>query len=154
MNQPSYIRLFKLILIYWPLLLASGIAAIVFVLFNSASIWITATMINNVLIDFPALVAENDKLLVNEIAPRFHNSGHLTIEAFNISQFENHVRAVCNLESLPIKKISNAEMYNVLGFEIQKYKKRNYKKNEFFYDYQKKKPRDGRKMGHLTVLKD
>ena len=45
-------------------------------------------------------------------------------------------------------------MYNVLGFEIQKYKKRNYKKNEFFYDYQKKKPRDGRKMGHLTVLKD
>tara|TARA_X000000368_G_scaffold401348_1_gene374151 strand:+ start:1962 stop:3797 length:1836 start_codon:yes stop_codon:yes gene_type:complete len=63
MNQPSYIRLFKLILIYWPLLLASGIAAIVFVLFNSASIWITATMINNVLIDFPALVAENDKLL-------------------------------------------------------------------------------------------
>ena len=57
MNQPSYIRLFKLILTYWPLLIASGIAAIVFVLFNSASIWITATMINNVLIDF------NDKIL-------------------------------------------------------------------------------------------
>jgi subfamily B ATP-binding cassette protein MsbA len=63
MNQPSYIRLFKLILTYWPLLVASGIAAIVFVLFNSASIWITATMINNVLIDFNDMVAENTRLL-------------------------------------------------------------------------------------------
>ena len=99
-------------------------------------------------------ITANGKLLVNELAPRFHNSGHLTIEAFNISQFENHVRAICNLNSMQIKKISNAEMRNVLGFEIQKYKKRNLKKNEFFYDYQKKEPRDGRKMGHLTVLKD
>ncbi len=66
MNQPSYIRLFKLILTYWPLLVASGIAAIVFVLFNSASIWITATMINNVLIDFNDMVAENARLLALE----------------------------------------------------------------------------------------
>ena len=55
---------------------------------------------------------------------------------------------------MPIKKISNAEMYNVLGFEIQDYKKRNFKKNEYFHDYQKKEPRAGRKMGHVTVLKD
>jgi len=66
MNQPSYIRLFKLILTYWPLLVASGIAAIVFVLFNSASIWFTATMINNVLIDFNDMVAENARLLALE----------------------------------------------------------------------------------------
>ena len=99
-------------------------------------------------------ITETDELLVNELAPRFHNSGHLTIEAFNISQFENHVRAVCNLKSNPVEKISNAEMYNVLGFEIQEYKKRIFKKNEFFYDYLKKKPREGRKMGHLTILKD
>ena len=66
MNQSSYIRLFKLILTYWPLLVASGIAAIVFVLFNSASIWITATMINNVLIDFNDMVAENARLLALE----------------------------------------------------------------------------------------
>ena len=99
-------------------------------------------------------ITENDDLLVNEIAPRFHNSGHLTIEAFNISQFENHVRAVCNLDSRPIEKISNAEMYNVLGFEIQDYKKRTFKKNEFFHDYLKKEPREGRKMGHLTIFKD
>ena len=66
MNQSSHIRLFKLILTYWPFLVASGIAAIVFVLFNSASIWITATMINNVLIDFNDMVAENARLLALE----------------------------------------------------------------------------------------
>ena len=99
-------------------------------------------------------ITKKDELLVNELAPRFHNSGHLTIEAFNISQFENHVRAVCNLKSKPIEKISNAEMYNILGFEIQDYKKKTFKKNEFFHDYLKKKPREGRKMGHLTILKE
>ena len=99
-------------------------------------------------------ITETDELLVNELAPRFHNSGHLTIEAFNISQFENHVRAVCNLKSNPVEKISNAEMYNVLGFEIQDYKKKTFKKNEFFHDYLKKEPREGRKMGHLTIFKD
>ena len=99
-------------------------------------------------------ITKKDELLVNELAPRFHNSGHLTIEAFNISQFENHVRAVCSLKSKPIEKISNAEMYNILGFEIQNYKKKTFKKNEFFHDYLKKEPREGRKMGHLTILKD
>ena len=43
---------------------------------------------------------------------------------------------------------------NILGFEILEYRKKTFKKNEFFYDYQKKEPRDGRKMGHLTILKD
>ena len=99
-------------------------------------------------------ITKKDELLVNELAPRFHNSGHLTIEAFNISQFENHVRAVCSLKSKPVEKISNAEMYNILGFEIHNYKKKTFKKNEFFHDYLKKEPREGRKMGHLTILKD
>ena len=99
-------------------------------------------------------ITNKDELLVNELAPRFHNSGHLTIEAFNISQFESHVRAVCSLKSKPIEKISNAEMYNILGFEIHNYKKKTFKKNEFFHDYLKKEPREGRKMGHLTILKD
>ena len=99
-------------------------------------------------------ITKEDELLVNELAPRFHNSGHLTIEAFNISQFENHVRAVCSLKSKPIEKISNAEMYNILGSEIHNYKKKSFKKNEFFHDYLKKEPREGRKMGHLTILED
>ena len=99
-------------------------------------------------------ITEDDELLVNEVAPRIHNSNHLSINAFNISQFENHVRAVCNLGSKPIGKISNAEMYNILGSEILDYRKKTFKKNEFFYDYLKKEPREGRKMGHITILKD
>ncbi len=99
-------------------------------------------------------ITENNDLLVNELAPRFHNSGHLTIDAFNVSQFENHIRAVCDLGSKPVEKISNAWMYNILGFEIEDFKKRTFKKNEFFYDYLKKEPKEGRKMGHLTILKD
>ena len=83
-------------------------------------------------------ITENDELLVNEIAPRFHNSGHLTIEAFNISQFENHVRCVCDLESKSIEKISNAEMYNILGFEIQDFKKKLLTKKNFFMTILKK----------------
>ena len=59
-------------------------------------------------------IDKNDNLYVNEIAPRVHNSGHLTINAYNISQFENHVRAVCGLEQIPLKKISNAKMTNLL----------------------------------------
>ena len=60
-------------------------------------------------------IDRNDNLYVNEIAPRVHNSGHLTINAYNVSQFENHVRAVCGLEQVPLKKISNAKMINLIG---------------------------------------
>ena len=99
-------------------------------------------------------ITKDDELLVNELAPRIHNSNHLSINAFNISQFENHVRAVCDLGSKPIEKISNAEMYNILGSQILEYRKKTFKKNEYFYDYLKKEPREGRKMGHITILKD
>ena len=98
-------------------------------------------------------IDRNDNLYVNEIAPRVHNSGHLTINAYNVSQFENHVRAVCGLEQIPLKKISNAKMINLIGDEILKY--RNISKlndNEFFFDYLKKEIKDKRKMGHLTTL--
>ena len=63
MKQKSHIRLFKIVLAYWPLLVLSIIAAIFFVVFNSASIWITATMINNILTDFNDMVAENVRLM-------------------------------------------------------------------------------------------
>ena len=58
-------------------------------------------------------IDRNENLYVNEIAPRVHNSGHLTINAYNISQFENHIRAVCSLEKIPLKKLSNAKMINL-----------------------------------------
>ena len=97
-------------------------------------------------------IDRNDNLYVNEIAPRVHNSGHLTINAYNISQFENHVRAVCKLEQISLKKISNAKMTNIIGDQIINYRNKEFTENEFFFDYQKKEIKRKRKMGHLTTL--
>ncbi len=98
-------------------------------------------------------INQNNGLLVNEIAPRVHNSGHLTINAFNVSQFEGHVRAVCDLEIIPLAKIFNsAEMINILGKEIEEYRLKTFRKDEFFFDYEKKVIKNKRKMGHLTIL--
>ena len=66
MNEKSHIRLFKIILAYWPFLLLSTIAAIFFVIFNATSVWITATMINNVLVEFDDMVAENIRLMSSD----------------------------------------------------------------------------------------
>ena len=98
-------------------------------------------------------VDRNENLYVNEIAPRVHNSGHLTINAFNISQFDNHIRAVCSLEKIPLKKISNAKMINLLGNQIIPYRENlKLNDNQFFFDYQKKEIKSKRKMGHITSL--
>ena len=98
-------------------------------------------------------IDQKDNLLVNEIAPRVHNSGHLTINAFTISQFENHVRAVCDFKFEKSKKKSNAEMINILGSEIEEYRSKTFQDGEFFIDYEKKSIKEKRKMGHLTVVK-
>jgi 5-(carboxyamino)imidazole ribonucleotide synthase len=97
-------------------------------------------------------IDRNENLYVNEIAPRVHNSGHLTINAYNISQFENHVRAVCQLDQISLKKISNAKMINIIGDQITIYRNKKPKHNEFFYDYLKKEIKRKRKMGHQTTL--
>jgi len=97
-------------------------------------------------------IDRNDNLYVNEIAPRVHNSGHLTINSYNVSQFENHVRAVCKLEQIPLKKISNATMINIIGDQINIYRNKEFTENEFFFDYLKKEIKQKRKMGHLTTL--
>ena len=99
-------------------------------------------------------VDRNDNLYVNEIAPRVHNSGHLTINAYNVSQFENHVRAVCSLDQIKIKKLSNAEMINLIGDQIVFYRENpKLNENQFLFDYLKKDIKEKRKMGHLTTLK-
>ena len=99
-------------------------------------------------------IDRNENLYVNEIAPRVHNSGHLTINAYNVSQFENHVRAVCSLEKIPLKKLHNAKMVNLIGNQIEPYRQNiKLNENEFFFDYLKKEIKEKRKMGHLTTLK-
>ncbi len=97
-------------------------------------------------------IDKNENLYVNEIAPRVHNSGHLTINAYNVSQFENHIRAVCDLQQIPLKKTSDAKMINLIGDQITMYRNKKFQPNEFFIDYLKKEIKDKRKMGHLTTL--
>ena len=94
----------------------------------------------------------NDNLYANEIAPRVHNSGHLTINSYNVSQFENHIRAVCDLEIIKVKKIYNAKMINLIGDDIVYYRTKKFNENEFFFDYLKKEIKKKRKMGHLTII--
>ena len=98
-------------------------------------------------------IDKNENLYVNEIAPRVHNSGHLTINAYNVSQFENHIRAVCSMEKIPLKKLHNAKMMNLIGDQIEPYRKNLILNDkEFFFDYLKKEIKEKRKMGHITTL--
>ena len=97
-------------------------------------------------------IDKNENLYVNEIAPRVHNSGHLTINSHNISQFENHIRAICGLEKIETKKKYNAKMINLIGDDIDVYRNKKFKDNEFFFDYLKKDIKKKRKMGHLTTV--
>ena len=97
-------------------------------------------------------IDNKDNLYANEIAPRVHNSGHLTINSHNVSQFENHIRAVCGLEKVETKKIYNARMLNLIGNDIEDYRSKSFKDNEFFFDYQKTEIREKRKMGHFTII--
>ena len=122
---------------------------------NQSKLWATQIAeelkyIGTLCVEF--FIDRNDNLYVNEVAPRVHNSGHLTINAYNISQFENHIRAVCKLEKIPLKKISNAKMINIIGSDIKSYHNKEFTKNEFFFDYLKKEIKQKRKMGHLTTL--
>lgn len=106
------------------------------------------------------LTADN-QLLVNEIAPRTHNSGHFTIDACKTSQFEQHLRAVCQLPLGNCDLISaGAVMVNLLGYESaesdysEKRKKLAQIEGAFVHWYGKKVSRPGRKLGHVTVLLD
>jgi 5-(carboxyamino)imidazole ribonucleotide synthase len=98
------------------------------------------------------------RLLVNEIAPRPHNSGHLTIDACATSQFEQQLRAICGLPLGPTELIAPAAMANLLGHLWQPTEP---PWLEVLADpavrlhlYGKKPAKIGRKMGHLTVLAD
>ena len=125
-------------------------------IFNQSKDWATRIAeelkyIGTLCVEF--FIDRNENLYVNEIAPRVHNSGHLTINAYNVSQFENHVRAVCSLEKIPLKKLSNAKMVNLIGSQIEPYRKNlNLGDNEYFFDYLKKDIKEKRKMGHITTL--
>ena len=101
-------------------------------------------------------LTEDGSLLVNEVAPRPHNSGHLTIEACMTSQFEQQLRAVCGLPLGATDFIRPAAMTNLLG-DLWASGEPNWQKvlgtkDVHLHLYGKAEARAGRKMGHLTAL--
>lgn len=100
----------------------------------------------------------DDRLFINEIAPRPHNSGHYTLDACTVSQFEQQVRAVCGTPLGEVKQWSPAAMVNLIGAEAQAVTSgRGFKDllslpGAVLHLYGKKAVRLGRKMGHVTFL--
>jgi 5-(carboxyamino)imidazole ribonucleotide synthase len=115
------------------------------------------------LIAVEMFLAADGRLYVNELAPRPHNSGHYTMEACRTSQFEQHIRAVCNLPLGPVELMSPVVMVNLLGQHVEPALalltspkaaadagRRGIAVKLHLYG--KKEAKIGRKMGHLNVL--
>jgi len=100
-------------------------------------------------------VTKDGQVLINEIAPRPHNSGHLTIDAHNTCQFEQQVRAICGLPLGDASQHTNAAMANVLG-DVWNDAEPNWNAllatDVKLHLYGKAEPRPGRKMGHITAF--
>jgi 5-(carboxyamino)imidazole ribonucleotide synthase len=97
-------------------------------------------------------VTKSGDILVNELAPRPHNSGHWTIDACVTSQFEQLVRAVCGLPLGSVEPHSGAVMKNLIGAEVEKWRESLDDPRAKLHLYGKREIRPGRKMGHVTRL--
>ncbi len=101
------------------------------------------------------MFVQGQDVYINEMAPRPHNSGHYTIEACNVSQFTNHIRAICQLPLTKIKKLQDAIMINVLGEDMDKaLHALAHIPESFVHLYGKAEPKEKRKMGHVTFIGD
>ncbi len=95
-----------------------------------------------------------DGPLVNEFAPRVHNSGHWTIEGAKTSQFEQHIRAICDLPlGDPSLVSAGASMQNLIGRDVDAWADFLAEGDAALHLYNKGEARPGRKMGHVTRLK-
>lgn len=100
---------------------------------------------------------KNDELLINEIAPRPHNSGHATMDICDISQYAQQLRVLCNLPLVPPRLLSPAVMINVLGAEMKILKTESSLKQLLsipgisLYNYRKQEIKARRKMAHITL---
>ncbi len=101
-------------------------------------------------------VTKDDQILINEIAPRVHNSGHHTLQSSETSQFEQHLRAILGLALGSTKLLKNTIMWNLLGPEnfTGKYKPVTIfpQKGVFLKMYNKMTSKPKRKLGHLNVV--
>ena len=106
-------------------------------------------------------LTDEDDIIINEVAPRPHNSGHFTIEACPTSQFEQHLRSILNLDLGNTNHDGCAIMLNLVGGEGFEGNVRYENLNEIFSEenthlhiYGKEKTRPNRKMGHITIICD
>jgi 5-(carboxyamino)imidazole ribonucleotide synthase len=97
-------------------------------------------------------LARDGRLLVNELAPRPHNSGHWTIDACAVSQFEQQVRAICGLPLGDPSRFADAEMQNLIGDDVERWRELAAEPGARLHLYGKRETRPGRKMGHVTRL--
>ncbi|MFN3868879.1 MAG: 5-(carboxyamino)imidazole ribonucleotide synthase [Hyphomicrobiaceae bacterium] len=93
-----------------------------------------------------------ERLMVNEIAPRVHNSGHWTMDACLVGQFENHIRAVADWPLGATDRHSDAVMTNLIGADVHGWHSYAATANLALHLYGKNEARPGRKMGHVTAL--
>ena len=97
-------------------------------------------------------VTKEGALIVNEIAPRVHNSGHWSIEGASVSQFEQHIRAICALPLPPVWCYGQALMKNLIGDDMLKFNELLSREGICAHHYGKVEMRAGRKMGHVTKV--
>jgi 5-(carboxyamino)imidazole ribonucleotide synthase len=97
-------------------------------------------------------VGADGTLLVNELAPRPHNSGHWTLDACVTSQFEQLVRAVCGLPLGSTERLADCVMQNLIGDQVSAWPEILKDPRAKLHLYGKAEARPGRKMGHVTRL--
>ena len=94
--------------------------------------------------------SSRENIIINEIAPRVHNSAHWTIDGANTSQFQQHVRAICGLPLGSITRRGTIEMENIVGDATERWLDFLAEPNTHLHLYGKRETRPGRKMGHVT----
>ena len=104
-------------------------------------------------------VDHNNRVYANELAPRVHNSGHITLDNADTNQFDQHIRAVCGLHLIDSINLNKGIMRNLIGKDIKLVSKIS-KENRYKtyskvkrYSYNKQEVKEGRKMGHLNFTK-
>lgn len=100
-------------------------------------------------------IGKDGEIYINELAPRPHNSGHYSIEACSISQFGQHIRAICNWPLKSTELLKPAVMVNILGEHVDGVIQAIHSKPEWsIHLYGKDEAKEKRKMGHVTILAD
>ena len=96
---------------------------------------------------------DGPRVLVNEIAPRVHNSGHWTLDGASVSQFEQHIRAIAGWPLAPVHRHGEVIMTNLIGNDVDDYATWLTRPGATVHLYGKGAARKGRKMGHVTEVK-